>query len=424
MFRLSTDGSGLKGFNRADKGSQNNLVDFSLSAEQLDNSTCEDDGSSENELETVFDMTAQGDSLKRKRKKKGIRETPSPHLLHSNSSLASSAKQLVEANTTLEPNAELKPSNQSTNPFWRHSPLGDTISMASSTSESNPFDRVQFQATALPNTASTPLSKTPKLGATTIPTLPPPPKSTKPRALSTNFGRPRPLNEPTSGSLSTSHGRTGPEDHKRTSSSSSSAYQSKINSSMGSLRKSDSISLMDVAEELSSLEGPIAAEHDSVTSLQRQNDGVDAKVSKVDEAGASGTIYEAALQILDVDHSTQIKSPSISGDHQNIPVHTVLTDFPTLSQDSLQPLEELLKKQIDETPDETVKHPTRFRKDAIVSPASEWNMLMRFPRVKHVMSSRKWVDIFVKIKHDKVNLSCIPHSALYTSPLTSCLLRH
>ena len=402
-FRLSTDGSGLKGFNRADKGSQNNLVDFSESTEQLDNSSGEQEGSSENELETVFDMTAQGDSLKRRRKKKANSDsTPSPRLLQSTSSAASSAKQLCDS-ATLDSSAETKPLNLNTNPFWRHSPMGDTISLTSSASESNPFDRVQFQTVNLPSNSSTPLVKSTK--ASHIPTLPPPPKSSKQRTLSSSLGRPRPVNDSSPLSFSLPQSVATQEELRRTSSVSSSPYECKLDSSVNTPLKSDSVSLLDLAEESSVDYASAIAE--SSTSLQHRRDDVMAsKVSVEEPAGTSkkeSKIFETALQILDVSP----KSPPLSLNNPDINAHPVLTEFPNIKSDSFSPLGELLKKPLPDSPVQTeISVLKRLKRESLISNRTDWEMLMRFPREKHAMSSRKWVPIYVKLNMEKVWLVC------------------
>jgi len=399
LFRLSTDGSGLKGFNRADKGSQNNLVDFSESAEQLDNSTGEEEGSSENELETVFDMTAQGDSLKRRRKKKVNRDsTPSPRLLQSTSSVTSSAKPLLET-SAMDSSVETKPNNLSTNPFFRHSPMVDTISLTSSTSESNPFDRVQFQTVTQPSMASTPLApKTAK--ASHIPTLPPPPKSSKPRTLSSSLRRPRPQNEPSPYSATIAPNKVSVEDHRRTSSVTSSIPESaKMDSSSDTPLKSDSVSLLDVQEENSSVECTPSSVAES-TSLSRHHDDVpESKVSIEESAGTSkkeSKIFETALQILDASS----KSPPVNLNNPNIHAHPVMAEFPALSQSSLSPLEELLKSPMQKVED--LKELKLLKRDNLISSKAEWEMLMRFPREKRAMSSRKWVPVYVKLNMKQV----------------------
>lgn len=67
--RLSTEMPDLKGFNRADKGSQNNLVDFSDDRGSAAASIGSRENPDDDDVETIFDLTAQGDSLKRKRPK-------------------------------------------------------------------------------------------------------------------------------------------------------------------------------------------------------------------------------------------------------------------------------------------------------------------------------------------------------------------
>nr|XP_039249286.1 uncharacterized protein LOC120326989 [Styela clava] len=70
--RLSTEMPDLKGFNRADKGSQNNLVDFSDDRGSAAASIGSRENPDDDDVETIFDLTAQGDSLKRKRPKGGV----------------------------------------------------------------------------------------------------------------------------------------------------------------------------------------------------------------------------------------------------------------------------------------------------------------------------------------------------------------
>lgn len=67
--RLSVELPDLKGFNRADKGSQNNLVDFSDDRGSAATNTGSQDNVNDEDVETIFDLTAQGDSLKRRRRK-------------------------------------------------------------------------------------------------------------------------------------------------------------------------------------------------------------------------------------------------------------------------------------------------------------------------------------------------------------------
>ena len=343
-------------------------------------------------------MTAQGDSLKRRRKKKADRDSASPRVIQSTSSAISSAKQLLDA-STLDSSAEAKPTNISTNPFYRHSPVGDTISLTSSTSESNPFDRVQFQTVALPSNTSTPMAKASK--TSNIPTLPPPPKSNKARTLSSSLSRPRPLNDTAPVALS-----FAPlEEHKRTSSISSSVQESKLESSVDTPLKSDSVSLLDLAEDESFTDGTATTNEPAMTSLLRQDD--DVKVSKVSNEESAGTsrkdssIFETALQILDASS----KSPPVNLNNPNLHAHPVLTEFPALSQSSLSPLEDLLKKPISDNPVRSVtdlKELKLLKRDNLISSKTAWEMLMRFPREKHPMSSRKWVPVYVKLNTEKV----------------------
>uniref|UniRef100_H2Z1W8 Uncharacterized protein n=1 Tax=Ciona savignyi TaxID=51511 RepID=H2Z1W8_CIOSA len=121
----------LRGFNRADKGSQNNLVDFSGTDDKPQGSIQSSACSSADE-ETIFDMTAKGDSLKRKRRKK-LKEGESPcdvsgDVVQPDGVEPTNVQSCGNIDSMLPP----------TNPFWTASPIGDTVSLASSAGEGNP----------------------------------------------------------------------------------------------------------------------------------------------------------------------------------------------------------------------------------------------------------------------------------------------
>lgn len=377
----------MKGFNRADKGSQNNLVDFSESAEQLDCRSGDETGSSESELETVFDMTAQGDSLKRKRKKKTrvcdhSPSTPAAPVSDVETDLKPTAKPV----TSLEVEANHGPS---TNPFWRQSPLGDTISLTSSTSESNPFDRVQFQTAKNSNVFK---KTTPVLGSN-IPTLPPPPRSGKHRTFSGSFSRPRPQKDSLSHSITTSESGNDVEDSRMRASTASSLSESRIVTT--TLTQSHDAGLLDLHGN---------TESDSAPAPSNVDTPIKAKVSC--DGGASSnldsTILETTFEILDgFSEAPATHSVPLSTERGS------MEDARELNQlNSCDALHRMMS--VDSSNEVSEKCPSKIKnilnKNNLISSKTEWHMLMRFPREKRIMSSRKWVDVFVRLKSDKVSV--------------------
>ena len=401
FFRLSTDGSGLKGFNRADKGSQNNLVDFSVSAEKLDNSSANEEDSSENELETVFDMTAEGDSLKRRRKKKTLPDSRSnsPIVIYPDSPVPPES-----AKVTLEVSVDTKAESQPTNPFWRHSPICDTGSLTSC--ESNPFERVQFQTASSAATPS--LTIVPKQQTSHIPTLPPPPKSSKPRSLSGSISRPRRHNPPSSSVAPVdSSGLTaspltnvtvsslGPAgdvtENSRPASEPSSVQYARLSTSNGTVSKPDSVSLLGAGEQF-------RGQREEFVTKEEEETG-DAKVSDSGTGSSRNdpNILETTLQILDVYSQPP---PPVSIEPTNISAGPAITTFSDLSQTSLSAIEhEKSAESLDGGTESVVK----LKKNHLIPSKDQWEMVMRLPREKRVMSSRKWVNVFVRLKHEKVS---------------------
>ncbi|XP_076800423.1 uncharacterized protein LOC143445298 isoform X2 [Clavelina lepadiformis] len=431
--RLSADISGLKGFNRADKGSQNNLVDFSVSAEKFNTSRAGSICSSEDdpELETVFDMTAQGDSLKRKRKKKVLDisaddqttlSTPTYQIgiandtLHSSSTAENSEASCFEV-PAVKNDVKSESANTSRNPFWRSSPLGDTVSLASNTSESNPFDRIQFHsaATATPAPASSKSSSG-------IPALPPPPTSTKSRNLSGSSRRTRTRESPKESLVYDTQTLVSRESaNTKTTFKPDCAKDDLIQHSVAgtsseSTTELDGISLLDLnkCDEKDDKETNLKPDVHADEYLLHSGADSQPETEPVSVPGTSqkdSTILETTLSILDVFSKPPLdEQSSINTNIKTYPVLQSPTVFPDLRENSLNSITKLQKPVESpslESPQEIAKHLNAkkiqfLKEEDIISNNTEWNMLMRFPRQKHLMSSRKWVKIFIRLKQDKV----------------------
>nr|CAB3262815.1 uncharacterized protein LOC100183638 [Phallusia mammillata] len=422
--RLSADINNLKGFNRADKGSQNNLVDFSESAEQLEVSACGSTTSSaEGDLETIFDMTAQGDTLKRKRKKKKEEEltvagTPTFQIGCDNITNPNVPDTATESNLAT---AQTKPADASsnlapTNPFWCPSPLGDTVSLSSSTSETNPFEKVQFQSTTatplpVPSTAA------PLRSVAGIPILPPPPGSNKCRNTSSGSWRARTRESSVSSPLAVvqqEKANCSSQSPILDSSSdlSSSVFVTPVKSQPASLVVEPAAETNGHSTEDACLGLDVADGATSTSSVQAKVANPD-NISTASNSQQDTNILETTLSILDV-FSKPLEQAPLPIDIENTDIKTyhamqVESSFPELRDDSLESLEKFQKAVSVESPAEVHdisgldKKQVSFSDYDLVPKATEWNMLMRFPREKKVMSSRKWVDIYVRLDNKNVN---------------------
>ena len=366
-------------------------MDFSESAEHLEHSSGVEDRSSESELETVFDMTASGDSLKRRRRR---RKKPS---ITDRSPLSGSAAVLHGTSPKAERlmSLEIKPNQgQSTNPFWRHSPLGDSISLTSSTSETNPFDRVQF----LSNLAK----KTPPALSATIPTLPPPPKSGKQRSFSGNVSRPRPQADSFSQSMTPSESGNDADDVRGRASAASSLFESR--QAAATPVRPDSATLLDLIEHPSS-----AGPSDTASAPSGVDSPTKVKVSCTETASSKmePSILETTVQILDGFSPPQSRQSGTlnvgSADLNELSASD-------LSQNRLNSYEEIEKAVSVESPQDlgpnisAIKKLRVLNKESMIPTKTEWSMLMRLPRQKRALSSRKWVPVFVRLKSDNVSL--------------------
>ena len=409
-LRLSSDVNNLKGFNRADKGSQNNLVDFSESAEQLNASDFENaDSSNEDaDVETVFDMTAQGDSLKRKRKKNvnhpvtDNRPAPTFNVVSDQDAL-SVTDSFIQNEAGHDTAAASTKSVVSTNPFWCNSPVGDSVSLASSTSESNPFEKAQFRtaATAPASTARPVINS-----AAAFPALPPPPCSAKTRSGAGSSRRSRVREVTRSSALSDvrrdkdmtleSNGSVPPVGNTTTI----------VNYVFTTSSKPDSNtqSAVSVSEQPSFSDSPILHVSDSA-------EGADAAAAANLES-QNPSILETTLSILDVYASPTKDSSSLNIDgSSNMETLQALqaaggtrTDLRDASLDSLEQFQKTVPVDTPTDEPECAEEQTSLMhcNDLVPDEVTEWNMLMRFPREKRLMSSRKWVDIYVRLDTQKV----------------------
>nr|XP_002122692.2 uncharacterized protein LOC100183638 [Ciona intestinalis] len=384
LNRLSTEINGLRGFNRADKGSQNNLVDFSGSDGKnqgsVRSSVCS--SAEDEDLETIFDMTAKGDSLKRKRHKKIQENIPGT------SQNEPAKPENIKANTNETKEEENLNLNPQTNPFWTASPIGDTSSLASSTGEGNPFERIQFQSVS-----SAPAAKQ------LFPTIPPPPSTGKVRSTSGSYRRRREVSASSPFQPSNVESDDLSEVNER----------KIVNTPEASTLLNTSVKNEDTISTLSNSVDPIVvptAAHSS-TPVSMLDDISCTGISTKKEESSEKNILNTTLSLLDI--SLQPKDDSLI----NAPDVDVLTCsamqldpvFPAsiLHDKSMESLEKLQKAISVESPDSTdvVETKKSFASVKIIPRLTEWSMLMRFPRQKRVMSTRRWVPIYVRLNISK-----------------------
>jgi len=80
------------------------------------------------------------------------------------------------------------------------------------------------------------------------------------------------------------------------------------------------------------------------------------------------------------------------------------TDLRDASLDSLEQFQKTVPVDTPTDEPECAEEQTSLMhcNDLVPDEVTEWNMLMRFPREKRLMSSRKWVDIYVRLDTQKV----------------------